>query len=288
MKNIYKLSFLILICIFLLSASSAIFAYQNPTANAGPDLYVTSGMYNANPSAILQGSGFDSNSANLNFYWTCNGGTLSNPNVPQPLFTAESTVWQSAIYICTLTVTNNYGLSASDSAIIYANYNNNNYNYNVNAQTNDATNNYNSQAVLNGNISSGNAPGIVYAWFQWGTTASYGYESVHRPVQNAGTFDQHIADLLPNTTYHFRAVAQKNNGNIIYGQDMTFNSSGYNIINAGQVAGASSVSTGLTNNFLTDSFLLPLLLIIFSAWFYFSGEIYVFADKLKLKIHSAK
>lgn len=41
------------------------------------------------------------------------------------------------------------------------------------------------------------------------------------------------------------------------------------------------ISTGLTNNPITDSFFLPLFLIILGAWFYFSGKIYVFADWLR-------
>jgi len=269
----------------VLFAGGFVFAYQNPTASAGPDLYVTSGMYNSNPSAILQGSGYDSNGGAINFYWSCDGGTLSNYNIPQPLFTAPNGVWQSVTYTCALTVTNNYGFSSSDSATIFVNYNYNNYNYNINVQTNDATNNYNGQAVLNGSITASNnhALGTIYAWFQWGTTTSYGYESVHRAIGYVGSFDQHIADLLPNTTYHFRAVAQQNNGDLIYGQDVTFYTPGYGIT-YGQVAGASTVSTGLTNNFLTDSFLLPLLLIAAGLWFYFSGEADMLADKLKSKM----
>lgn len=289
MENILKVSFLILVCFILLPASGFVIASQNMTANAGPNLYVTSGTFNSNPSAVLQGSGYDPNGGIVNFYWTCTDGTLSNHNIPQPLFTAPSGVWQSTVYTCTLTVTDNYGLSFSDSATIYVNYNSDNYNYNISAQTNNATNNYNSQATLNGSITGGNnAPGTIYAWFQWGTTTSYGYESAHKVIGYVGPFDQHIADLLPNTTYHFRVVAQGNYGTV-YGQDMTFYVSGYgnaytplsSYNGGGQVAGASTVSTGLTNNPITDSFLLPLLLIAGGLWFYFSGKIYVFADKIK-------
>lgn len=45
----------------------------------------------------------------------------------------------------------------------------------------------------------------------------------------------------------------------------------------------TNVSTGLTNNFLTDSFFLPLAILLMSGWLFFSGRIYKFADWLKLK-----
>ena len=56
-------------------------------------------------------------------------------------------------------------------------------------------------------------------------------------------------------------------------------------INNYQVSGASTtnptdLSTGQTNNLFTDSFFLPMMLIIFGGWFYFSGKIYSFADWL--------
>lgn len=56
------------------------------------------------------------------------------------------------------------------------------------------------------------------------------------------------------------------------------------MVNNSLVYGATTVSTGLTNNFLTDSFFLPMLLIVLGSWFYFSGRAYMFADWLKQKI----
>jgi len=46
---------------------------------------------------------------------------------------------------------------------------------------------------------------------------------------------------------------------------------------------ATSVSTGLTNNFWADSFFLPIFVIISGLWLYFSGRAYKFADWLKTK-----
>ncbi len=49
--------------------------------------------------------------------------------------------------------------------------------------------------------------------------------------------------------------------------------------------GATDIATGLTNNFFTDSFLLPLMLIITGLWLYFSGYAYKFADYLCQPLH---
>ena len=50
------------------------------------------------------------------------------------------------------------------------------------------------------------------------------------------------------------------------------------VINNSSVLSATTVSTGMTNNPITDSFFLPIMLIILGSWFYFSGNVYVFAD----------
>jgi len=393
---------------------------QQPTANAGPDLYLTSGQ-----TTTLQGSGYDPSGYSVNYYWSCSGGTLSGYNVAQPAYTAPYINYGSqATYTCTLTVTNNYGGSSTDSATIYLNYNGSGSGSNS-VQTTYATYISNFQATLNGSLSGSNYSSVNYAYFQWGLTNNYGSETPRQVLSSSGYFMQNIADLNPGTTYHFRAVVQVASGAILLGQDMTlvtsggnnYNSYGYgnnttgalnitkqviditsgnlnwqtsvsaspsdvvsfaitlqaggqdvhnvivrdvlpanlaykgnllvntspnggditsgvNIgtIYAGQstivsyqaqvanaenfgfgqstltdnttvtsseagtqtatatvsvskalVYGASSVSTGLTNNFLTDSFFLPLLIIVFCLWFYFSGSADYFADRMKAK-----
>jgi uncharacterized repeat protein (TIGR01451 family) len=282
--------------------------------------------------------------------------------------------------------------------------------------TNSYTNLSATGATLQGNLSIPYITNSNYVWFQWGQTTNYGNETTHQFLASGGAFNQQIMGLAPNTTYHFRAVAQPQNGTTIYGQDSSFytasnsgvltiskkvinlttnnlnwseyqsakpgdvlsfaivlqasgqdvynvtlsdtlpqnifykgdlivNSqlnypgnifSGINIgtIRAGeaaiisyrvqiadstiipygtttltstaaisgsgvnyqtaaasvvitntQTAGASTgpttISTGLTNNFFTDSFFLPLLIIILGLWLCFSGKVYSFADWLK-------
>jgi len=285
-------------------------------------------------------------------------------------------------------------------------------------QTNSATNIQNNSAVLNGNITNIGNYGSATVYFQWGISSSYSYQTPNITQNYTGIFSQTISNLAPNTTFHFRAVAQNNYGTV-YGQDMTFNSSVYGnygngtlfvseqvinltagnlnwqtsvnakpsdilsfsvilqanggqdihnvivtdilpsnliykgnmtvnanlnysgnlasginigtipaggievivfqaqvssaenfgygntiiannatvtsqeiasqnssatvIVNRSLVYSASTISTGLTNNFFTDSFFLPLLLIIFAAWFYLSGKAMIFANKLKAR-----
>jgi len=248
---------------------------QSPVANAGPNQYVNSGQ-----SVTLQGSGYDPSGGYVNFYWTCTGGTLSNYNIAQPVYTAPYNNYNNQItYTCTLTVTNNQNYSNSSSTTIYVNYNNNGNN-NLSVQTNQATNTFNNQATLNGYLSNANYSnyGTTYVWFEWGTSASYGYSSNHLPQQYAGLFSQNIAGLTLNTIYHFRAVAQNNNGGLVYGQDMTFNSDGgqynYNYVNYVPqqsnyvpviLTTATGVSTGIGSDF-TDSFFPPLLVLIVGIW----------------------
>ncbi len=390
------------------------------TVNAGTDLYLTSGQ-----TVTLQGSGYSSNGYSLNYSWSCSGGNLSSYSIAQPVYTApySGNYNNQTTYTCTLMVSDSYGNSNSDSMIVYMNSNGNN-NYSS-VQTTYATYVSNFQATLNGVLSNYNSynnsynnSSTNYVYFQWGTTTNYGSETPQQSIGSSQSFMQNIENLNSGTLYHFRAVAQGNNG-LVYGQDMTFTTSGagngyygstsfsatkqvidltsgnlnwstsisaspsdilsfsitlqagnqdvHNVvvrdilpanliykgnlmvntspyggditsginigtISSGQVTiisyraqvanainfsfgattinnnatitsnesgtqtsaatvvvnkalvyGASTVSTGLTNNFLTDSFFLPLLTILAGLWLYFSGSIYHFADWLKGK-----
>ena len=100
---------------------------------------------------------------------------------------------------------------------------------NISVQTNGATNNYNNQATLNGYVYTNNYNNSynynnnysnTYVWFQWGITTSYGAETNHQSMNYSGPFSQMVNLYSYNTTYHYRAVAQNGNGQIVYGQDM--------------------------------------------------------------------
>jgi hypothetical protein len=400
---------------FCFLATSTAFANQAPVANAGSDLYLTSGQ----TAATLVGSGFDADGGNLTYFWSCSGGNLSNYNIAQPIYTAPNiTTSNNYDFICTLTVTDNYGLSNSDSAIIYINHNSQ---FSINVKTEVPTNIYNNQAKLNGSFTSTATNNAQYAWFEYGSNESYGMETSKQIISGvSGTFFQEVSNLFSNGTYHYRAVVQNSIGNKFYGEDVVFtiNSNYYNsgslsvskkiinitrgnlnwsdsiiacpndvlsfsitlqatgrdfnnvvikdtipinfiyndnllinatrdfssnpinginlgtikngnivivsyqvkigpatsfsfgttnltantvvssdqmstqtdtnsiIINNPEVLGATNptdIATGLTNNLFTESFLLPMLLIIAGSWLYFSGKIYIFADWLESK-----
>jgi hypothetical protein len=80
-----------------------------PLAEAGPDKEVFETQ-----NVILEGSGSDPDGDPINFTWSCDGGTLSNPSIAQPTFTAP-TVSQDTNYTCSLTVIDSHGASSTDS-----------------------------------------------------------------------------------------------------------------------------------------------------------------------------
>jgi hypothetical protein len=67
------------------------------------------------------------------------------------------------------------------------------------------------------------------------------------------------------------------------GGTQTATSSVYMTNNASVLGAATYIDTGLTNNLLTDSFLLPLLMILAGMYLYFSGNAYKLADWIKSK-----
>jgi uncharacterized repeat protein (TIGR01451 family) len=81
------------------------------------------------------------------------------------------------------------------------------------------------------------------------------------------------AQVAPAQNFNFGTTTLTNN---VY---VTSSQSGYNpssnatvfVTKAGQVLGASTIPTGLTNNFWVDSFLLPLLIALIGAWMWKSG-----------------
>lgn len=261
------------------------FAQNPPVVNAGPDKYLVPGTFSGSYTT-LEGSGYNPTGGTVSFYWNCTGGNLSDRYIAAPAYSAPYNAASSDVYICTLTVTNSSGVSASDSTTIYLDQNRNANTCNINLETLPATNNSSGQATLNGKINKSSSLncGTTYIWFQWGTSQSYGYETQTRPTGNDIYFDQHIAGLVPNTTYHYRIVGQNNLG-LLYGQDVVFISQPYIAVTyvappasvyTGQVAGATSIAAGVEDNFSKEFFLIPVLILAMLLWLYFSGKI----DKL--------
>jgi len=214
---------------------ATVLAYRPVVSSAGPDKYLNYDQYNTNLTTTLQGSGSDPNGGTISFYWSCNGGFLSDPYIAKPIFTASYNMPLTASYTCKLKVTDSYGISASDNMTVYLN---SSPATGVRVQTTKVTNISNNGATLNGNFYANNTYSINYVtWFQWGISNAYGAETNHQAVVYSGIFSQNVTGLVPDTLYHYRLVAQRQNtGQMHYGQDMTFytNSSG--------VAGAATVT----------------------------------------------
>ena len=66
---------------------------------------------------MLFRSGYDPDSDPITYSWFCNGGGLSSAQIAQPTFSAPQVAADTS-YTCTLTVTDNKGLSDADSMYV--------------------------------------------------------------------------------------------------------------------------------------------------------------------------
>lgn len=110
-KNVNIKSLLILAPIILgvfLILPSTVLAV-GPTADAGPDKEIMEGEL-----VKLSGSG---SGEKISYFWSCNGGSLSNPHIAQPNFTSPQ-VKQDTEFICNLIVSDGEGKSHTDNTIV--------------------------------------------------------------------------------------------------------------------------------------------------------------------------
>ena len=119
----------------------------------------------------------------------------------------------------TITCSNSSGQSSNSITIYVANQ----PNYPPSVNTNSATSVGTNYATLNGLVNSNNNTNIT-AWFEWGTNGNYGNIT---PQNNYGStsgtnYNYVLGGLSQNTTYYYRAVAQGNNGQLVYGNQMSF------------------------------------------------------------------
>ncbi len=106
----------------------------------------------------------------------------------------------------------------------YYNYGNT-YSYTpVSITTTNAINITSSSAILNGLVNGTNLYSTynLETWFQYGTSTNFEYSTTHIN-SNSGyaNYSANVANLSPNTTYYFRAVAQNPQG-VIYGNTSSF------------------------------------------------------------------
>jgi hypothetical protein len=90
--------------------------------------------------------------------------------------------------------------------------------------------------------------------------------------------------VAPSVNFTYGTTTLYNNATVTSNEAISQTASATVLVNNSYVAGATYVPTGATNNPVTDSFFLPVMLIILGSWFYFSGRIYLFSDWLKTKI----
>ena len=95
----------------------SIYVYENsnepPEADAGSDRELYEG-----DSITLYGYGYDPDGGSVDYRWSCSGGSLYNSDDDRPTFNAPSNVSSNRYYTCTLTVEDNEGLTDSDSASV--------------------------------------------------------------------------------------------------------------------------------------------------------------------------
>lgn len=95
------------------------------------------------------------------------------------------------------------------------------------------------------------------------------------------------ARVAPSASLPYGASTLTSNATVTSQESGTQTASAQILMNNSYVYGNSNItnlSTGLTNNPVTDSFFLPIMLIILGSWFYFSGNIYKFSDWLGARL----
>jgi len=86
--------------------------------------------------------------------------------------------------------------------------------------TNPADNITTNSAVLNGTLGDLGTAAQVTVFFEWGMDVSYGNQTPPEMMTSPGIFSSSLSGLVPDTEYHFRAVAIGDG--TAYGDDVTF------------------------------------------------------------------
>lgn len=84
----------------------------------------------------------------------------------------------------------------------------------------------NAEATLQGSITSLGDYSPVYAYFQYGLTASYGTTTTEQTKTSVTSYSQAISGLTTSTTYHYRSVIRYNTSSYAYGSDTTLTTTG--------------------------------------------------------------
>jgi hypothetical protein len=205
----------------------------------------------ANPTSINSGS-------SSNVRWTssytnsCAGTNFDTGNATNNSLGVNVYPTVTTTYSITCYGTN--GGSVSDSVTVYVNGQQNQI---PTVTTNVATNIGDTYATLNGYVSSNGSNQNVNTWFEWSTN-QYNFTQTPQTYYGSASntpISAYVGGLSQNTTYYFRAAAQVNGGQIIYGNIQPFNTTGsnycYNCYDNNQTSVTTYAATGITDTSAT-------------------------------------
>jgi hypothetical protein len=172
-----------------------------------------------NQSTLLYGYAYSQYSNIMSYYWTCNGGSLSNSMTLSPTYYAPS-VNVDTTYACTLYATDGRGYKNSDSVNIVVR-NGGSYSTGLKATTNTPEVVDTTSAILKGTLDN-NGGRYTSVRFIWGKLSSYNNvtDYVYNKA-NGQSFTNLIYGLVQGKAYHYKVEAS-NGVETVTGQDVAF------------------------------------------------------------------
>src|SRR3989344_3531325 len=125
--------------------------------------------------------------------------------------------------------------------------------YSAGINTGMATNISGGYALLTGSVNPNGSQAT--AWFEYGTSNSFGYSTEHKSIGNGTTpvtFAFPLTNISPNTTYYFRIATQSDCYNYQY-QNNNYNNNYQNYNYCSGYSGQGSIQYGQTQTFTTTA-----------------------------------
>jgi len=185
------------------------------SADAGPNKTI-----GENQSTILNGYGYSQYSSAVSYYWTCNGGSLSNSISSSPTFYAPSVNFDTT-YSCILYVTDGRGFKNSDTVSILVKNTGLTSGTGLRVTTNTPESVSGTAATLKGTLDNDGGQ-YTSLRFNWGKLSSYNnFTSWVLNKTTGQTFSYYVSGLEKGKAYHYRVEAS-NGKEIVVGQDIGF------------------------------------------------------------------
>jgi len=106
--------------------------------------------------------------------------------------------------------------------------------------------------TFNGYLTSMGSSSTVNVWFEYGTDPTFGSSTPQQMLGAPGNFSYNVTTLRPGTTYYYRAAAFSN-GNSVYGQYSTFQTTTASPVSISTNAASSISTTAATLNAYVNS-----------------------------------